>query len=192
MAKDALQAALQPIFRTIWARMKELGGPRPSNRDVGAICLGALQVVINAQTTRITPDIIQGWAAQAQERHDAMAGMMAVAATTLPEVLKGFMALLERYNVDAITHAIAAGLGLRSAIEENVEHSMQEFLAEQPHWLTCDVKYRRLDGTGEPEMLLSMDATKAFIRWSQAKGLVGKPAAAQELLDALEGGDPIA
>jgi hypothetical protein len=189
MAKDALQAALQPIFRTIWARMKELGGPRPSNRDVGAICLGALQVVIHAQTTHITPDIIQGWAAQAQERHDARAGMMALAATTLPEVLKGFMALLERYNVDTITHAIAAGLGLRSASAEDTDHTTQEFLAEQPQWLEHDVMYQRLDETGEPEMWMSLEATKAFIRWAQAKGIVGRPDVAQDMLDKLDGRD---
>jgi hypothetical protein len=51
------------------------------------------------------------------------------------------------------------------------------------------VKYRRLNEADEPELLLSLEATKAFIQWAQAKGMVGRPDVAQGILDTLEGRD---
>jgi hypothetical protein len=60
------------------------------------------------------------------------------------------------------------------------------FLDDQPHWLERDIKYVQLADGAEPEMILSAQATKAFIAWSMEKGLVGRPECVLDFLDLVD------
>ena len=54
------------------------------------------------------------------------------------------------------------------------------FLDAHPEWLD-NVKYLPLPECDEPEMFVSTDATRAFIAWAQARGLIDAGQASKEL-----------
>ena len=62
------------------------------------------------------------------------------------------------------------------------------FFAEHPEWLT-DVRYRRIESSDRPEMVMSIAGTRAFVQWVQAhpfiryspKGLASQLAQLDEL-----------
>lgn len=70
--------------------------------------------------------------------------------------------------------------------DADFEAAMQTFLEEQPHWLERDVKYIHSGEPGiEPEMGLSIEAMKGFVRWLLAHGLVPNPELAWDYMESL-------
>jgi hypothetical protein len=70
--------------------------------------------------------------------------------------------------------------------DQQTEVLTRQFLEAEPQWLERDVRYFPVAGRDEPQLYLSTQATKAFVRWLATRQLVNHPERAEQFCDWLD------